>query len=272
LVERFPDDPHALTLAGRINYAFGDEAAAGKCWEQCLTLHPNFAAAWSAQGETAWEKGDYENAVRHFRSAINADPALQVQLAYMLSDCLLNLGKPREAGDELELATQQVPHTPDSRLLLATILLQLREHQKAKDQFDLVLAEDPESSKAYFGLATAHARLGQPDEAEKYRQEYARRKADQLADTRRFRAEYRGVDLADVHPVASDCYVNVGRIYAVHGDLHSAEKHWLRAIELAPQNVEARMLLRRLYGEQGRGDGSLRLEEGGASISPQLGQ
>jgi tetratricopeptide (TPR) repeat protein len=252
LLEQFPGEPRALTVAGRIYDSFGDEAAAISCWENAVALDPQLGAAWHALGEAAWRQGDYAQAAQRLQKAIDAEPQLESRVAFMLADSLKNAGEPRQAADVLKRAEAISPLALESRLLLGHIDLQLDEHEQAREQFLQALKADPHSSKAHFGLATAYARLRQPAEAEKHRQEYARLQSQYMEQTSRLRAERRGQDIANLPPLASQSLLSAGKVYALQGETRQAERLWLRAIRLAPQNHEAKMLLRALYLQQGR--------------------
>jgi tetratricopeptide (TPR) repeat protein len=269
LLEAFPDSPQALTLGGRIYYAFGDENRASRCWEKCLEIDPGFAATWHVKGEAAWEQGDYEKAADYLARAIDADPRLHRKLAFVLADSLMSSGNTEEAIGVLEQAAEDGALSLDSLFLLGHAYLQLGQYQKARDRFNAALVIDPESSKVHFGLATVYARLGEPEESRKHREEYAKLKSQSLEETTRLRASLRGADFADVRPLAGKCYVNAGKIYALHGNVLEAEKHWLRAAAVDPSNPEPRALLGVLYTEQGRQEDAVRVRQGGDFARPQ---
>jgi tetratricopeptide (TPR) repeat protein len=254
LLEQFPGDPRALTVAGRIYDSFGDEDAAAACWENALAIDPRLGAAWHALGEAeaAWRRGDFPTAVERLQKAIEAEPQLENRLAFMLADALKNAGDARQAAEVLERAAAAGPLSLESRLLLAQVYLQRDEHDRAKEQFHQAVTTDPDSSKAHFGLATVYARLNQPDKAEKHRQEYARLQSENVEQASRRRSERRGQDIADLPPLASQSLLNAGKVYALQGDTREAERLWQRAVHLAPQNHEAKMLLRTLKLQQGR--------------------
>lgn len=258
LLDFLPDNPQALTLAGRIHYAFGDEAAAAECWEECLEIDPEFAATWHVMGEAAWEQGDYEKAASQLRKAIAADARLRRKVKYPLADSLMSLGDPEAAVSVLEETTDGAPLTLDGLLLLGHAYLQLAEYQKGKDQFEAALAVDPRSSKAHFGLATVYARLGQPEQSRQFRREYVELKSQDLDETARLRESLRGEDYADVRPLVAMCCLNAGKIYALHGNVDEARSHWTRAAALDPRNSEPRTLLGLLDSHQPRREEAVR--------------
>jgi len=113
-----------------------------------------------------------------------------------------------------------------------------------------------------------YARLGQPETSRKHREEYAKLKTQDLAETGHLRASLRHVDFANVRPLAGKCYLNAGKVYALHGKIQEAEQHWIRAVALDPQNPEPRTLLAVLYSEQGRREEAIRVQRGGGLSRP----
>jgi len=254
----YPTSAQALALVGRIYYSFGDVAKAEQSWEKCLTLNPEFAEAWSALGEAAWEHGRFERAASHLAKAVAIKPGLEAKKRFFLADSLMNLGRAEEAAGVLDEAARDRPLPPFGLFLLAHAQLELGRDEKALKQFEALLAGDPTSPNVHFGLARAYARLGQAELARKHREEYAKLKRQELADGAQLRSDFRKVDWGDARPLVRECYLNAGRIHATHGSLAEAEKHWLRALELDPQSREARTLLAALYWQQGRREEAVR--------------
>lgn len=248
----YPASAQALALVGRIHYAFGDVAKAEQSWETSLKLNPEYAEAWSALGEAAWEHGRFDSAASHLAKALAVKPELDVKKRFFLADSLMNLGKAEEAIGVLNAAARDQPLPPFGLFLLAHAQLELGRDEEAVKQFEALLAGDPASPNVHFGLARAHARLGHAELARKHREEYARLKQKELADGAQLRSDFRKVDWGDPRPLVRECYLNAGRIHATHGSLAQAEKDWLRALELDPLSGEARKLLAALYRQQGR--------------------
>jgi len=252
LITSFPDSPQAYLLGGRIHYAFGDVGKAKDCWEKCLEVNSEFAPAWCSRGEAAWEHGQFAEAAGYLENAIRYNPQLDQKQVFLLADSLMNVGRAEEAVAVLQKAAGVGPLPPFGLFLLGNGYLELKEYKAAKEQFTAALALDPHSANVHYGLARAFAQLGQPEKAGEHRAEYATLKSQELAQTERSRPELRKRDWADVRPVARECYLNAGKIYAVHGDLDAAEKLWLKAVALEPRNPVPRKLLEVLYQQQGR--------------------
>ena len=265
MMASFPDNPQAFLLGGRIYYAFGDAAKAHDCWEQCLQLDPQFAQGWCSRGEAAWEYGRFAEAAAFFGKAIAYSSRLDQKQVFLLADSLMNVGRAEEAVAALEEAAKEAPLPTFGLFLLGNGYLELKQYGKAREQFEAALGIDPQSANVHYGLARAFAGLGQAEKAQKHREEYAKRKGQELARTADARPELRKLDWADVRPIARECYLNAGKIYAVHGGEEEAEKLWLRAVALDPQSPRPRRLLEMLYRQQGRPEEALFISRGMAS-------
>ncbi|MBW3598192.1 MAG: tetratricopeptide repeat protein [Planctomycetes bacterium] len=268
LVEVYPDSADALSVAGRIYYAFGDEDAAERTWEACLKMDPGCADAWHAMGEAAWERGDYREAADRLTRAARIDPELESRGAFLLADSLVNIGEAERAVRVLQRTRGPTGPTIDEELLLGQALMQLGEHEPAQNHFEQVLARESDSAQAHFGLSTVYARLGEPDKSQKHQEAYVRLKMQRVEEGRRHRAQSRDRDIADVRPLAGRCFLSAGKVHALHGDAREAERYWRRALELAPQSPQPRTLLRMLYVQQGRHEEALAIAKSG-DLSPQ---
>jgi tetratricopeptide (TPR) repeat protein len=167
-----------------------------------------------------------------------------------LATALLNQGKMEETIAVLERSMEAGPAGMPHFLLLGQTLLQLRQYEKAKRSFETAIQMAPEYPNAYYGLATACARLGQEEEALRYREKF---RESQSKDLRVQIDESKSYDdLNSARQTVAEAYVVAGRLYRAYGDDHAAKDHWARAAELDPLNPDSRIELARLYEQEGR--------------------
>jgi tetratricopeptide (TPR) repeat protein len=252
LLDRFPEDADTLALGGHIYQAYGDTVAAARCWNKCLQLHPQFSEAWGGVGWAASVRGDYVQAADYLRKAFAADPRLPDNYIKALAESLMHLGKPQEAVDFLEKSRSIRGLAPEHALLLAQAYLQLKDFGNAKNQLERALSVYPSMKEAHYMLATALTRLGQPDAAAKHRQEYAKLEQHDSDADAMSRPTRRAADMIDDRPLMGTFCLDAGTIYAKHGSLDEAERHWLAAAAMNPRDNEPRRVLARLYDAQGR--------------------
>jgi len=266
LVESFPADPQAIEIKAQLLYTLGDFSAAGECWQRCLELDPRYAFAHSGLGVIAAKQADFETAAAHHRKALEFAPE-GVEHALGLADALIKLNNADEAVAVIEDYLKHNDGTIAIHSLLGRAYLQTREHEKAKDAFREVLQRDPEDIAGQFGFASALARLGQRDEAEremaKLRELRAKKKESSVARRESFN------DLAASCRDMSVKYSWMGRVYLAHEKAPDAERLWLRAAKLDPNATECRMHLASLYQRTDRGRQALQMCRQLTEIAPQ---
>jgi len=262
MVRNLPNTPAALLLAGRIHYAFNDRTQADACWQRCVEVAPDFAEAWCSIGEAAWEHGEFERAAQHLRRALELNRHLEPKKVFFLADSLLNIGEAAEAVEVLETLDRRDPLPPFGLFLLGHAYAEQGVYDQARKRFEAALSADPKAINVHYALARVLDRLGEPQKAEFHRQEYARLKGQELQQIYESRTSLRRIDWADVRPLARECFLNAGRVYASRQRWEDAERHWRRALEVDRENAETRLLLAALYRQQGRYEEAERAERG----------
>jgi tetratricopeptide (TPR) repeat protein len=128
---------------------------------------------------------------------------------------------------------------------------------------------NPNYTEACYGLISTSARLGQKDEAARYREKFKEMKAHDwqtLPDERDFVLHQRFA--VKSRRRASKTHTNAGILYYEHGRRQTAEKHWLRAAELDPANTGCREELMSLYQQNGRNAEALKICEQLIQLAP----
>ncbi|MGO8749775.1 MAG: tetratricopeptide repeat protein [Thermoguttaceae bacterium] len=126
LVEDFPEDPRAITVAGHICWNLDEPARTIGAWEKCTRLHPDFAAAWIALGMDAFSKGDFEKAAQCYQSAYRITPTMAERNLFMMIDALIGAGRPEEAVAALAPFRKTQPASTRAAVTLGQVYLQLK--------------------------------------------------------------------------------------------------------------------------------------------------
>ncbi len=244
LIRDVPDRPEPIALLALAHSTFGNSAEAVECWQRCLQLDSDFAGAYDGMGRIALHTGDFEEAAAHFRKALAMAPKLP-EIRPLLADALMNLGKPEEAVAVLEEDLELFPQHAQSLFELGRAYLQLNEHEKAGESLRAAVEIDAGLAEAYYCLANVSVRLGQKDEARKYREKFAELKAasQEVTDGRRpavYRPERVREAVASIHLAA-------GNLYARRQIAARAEEHWRRTATLDPADVASRHQLALAY-------------------------
>jgi protein O-GlcNAc transferase len=244
LVNDLPTSANALFLLAMAYQEQGNSDDAARYLQQCLEHQPQRADAYDQLGRIAQQEGEHNRAVDYFEKARQYEPKMP-DINYRLGKAYKALGKPDEAIAALTENTTLSPEAPESFLALGELHLQKQEYETARKDYEAALARDPNLSKAYYGLATAAARLGQREQASTYRQQFKAVEEKEREVAREKRATYD--PLALTRASVAHTHTDVGRVLQVNEQMASAEQLWRRAAQLDPNNVACRFSLADYY-------------------------
>jgi len=265
LVDTYPGSAEALCVFGLVLSRCGNRAGAVRCWEQCLELCPGLADACHALGRDALQRGEHAEAVQWLRKALQTKAILPDALL-TLAESLSGMGRLEEAIAVYGRHLDASPRSAEGWFRLGQAHLQLAQYEKAKECHQKALRLDSGCRVVYHSLALVCERLGQAEEAAKYRRQFASREAqDRMpADGRRHKYD----DLAAMRRALAASHVAVGRVHAMYGGALAAESHWRKAVQASPQELEARLTLVALYESQGRWEEAIQVVEQAREIEP----
>ncbi len=269
LVKDFPDSADPFGLMGDVYVELGKTAEAMKCWEKCAELQPHRADSYVRMASTAVKIGEFERAVAIAQKALKIDPVMP-GIHSQLGLALKRLAKPKESLAALEKAVKISSKSAENHHLLGQAYQQLQQYEQAKQSYMTALQIKPNHTEACYGIVSASARLGQKDEAAKYRKKFEEMKArdwQTLPDERDYVLQHRL--LIKFRHRASKIHTNAGILYYEGNQGQTAEKHWLRAAELDPANMGCREELMTLYQQSGRNEEALQTCEQLIQIAPE---
>lgn len=257
----FPQDPTAHALKATAHYNLGDSAVAEKCLAQSLELDPKMAAAYDTLAMIAFERGDAERTVMLCTKALELAPNVPA-VRHRLGRALMDLGRAQASVAALQETIETCGGSSETFYLLGQGYLQAKVYDKAKESFLVALELFPNYTQAYFGLFTACARLGERDEADRYRQRFRELEAqDQKVLTEDNRGGSTLNGLVHTRRVVAKTYLGAGQVYQKHGRLKRAEDLWRRAAEIDPDDMMCRAQLLVLFQQQKRGQDTQKLFE-----------
>jgi tetratricopeptide (TPR) repeat protein len=147
-----------------LGYCLDDDSPddALTCYQQAISLEPDFEEAHYNLGCSYKKKGEHKHAEKCFRRAIEFDP--DYSRAY--AELAFSLMRPgpsqdnQEARRLLEKSIELEPHYGWSRLYFANLLWALKEFDAAEEQYKAAIKLWPDSSLAYcwYGDFIASAR------------------------------------------------------------------------------------------------------------------
>jgi tetratricopeptide (TPR) repeat protein len=268
LLMAFPDDTNAAFLVGMAYFEQGNVVEAEKYLEQSLRLKPNRADACDHLGRIALLKGQYDMALTMFNRAMEIDPGTP-GIHFRIAKAQAFLGKLKEAVTELQKDIELFPDASQSYGLLGETYLQLQEYQKAKESFEAAIRIKPDYTKAYYGLATACARLRLKEESKEAQQKFKLYEAEDQKAGRHWRQVLE--PLMVTRRSVAHTHTDIGRVYNERGYQDRAEQLWQKAAVLDPNNIDCRLYLSGLYLQQNKLTDALGLYEQITQIDPENG-
>jgi tetratricopeptide (TPR) repeat protein len=236
LLREYPESPEALYARGLLLCRFGRNDEAVKNWNACLLLTSEPAPVYETLGSDALRRGDNRRAVELLRKALELDPNLPDATTY-LGEALLNLGRFDEAVPVLQRAVGAAPRAADAYCRLAQAYLSLEAYARAKETYLAALREDPAFHNAYYGLAAACEGLGEPREAQEYREKHhAWMQKNRLTAQERAR-QSQTRDRAEVRGSLAWAYFTVAQVYETQGETQKARQCRDKAAALAPEHA-----------------------------------
>ncbi len=137
-----------------------DVPAARRHFERAVTLAPQFAAAWNYLGTLSYQAGNYAEAERMFRRALQAGPGT-FEPVVNLGGVLLNLGRYQEALAYNQHATLERPRDALSQSQLGMNYFFLGQLVPAREHLRIAKRLDPAHfSQPQLVLAEIYLRLG----------------------------------------------------------------------------------------------------------------
>lgn len=243
----YPEDPLGLALLGSAYFNTGRSSEAERYLGRCLELNPEEAEAYGILARIAYEKGQLEEAVRLGRESLKRAPG-NPEILNRLARALMDLGRSAEAAQVLEEALRVPQPRSESFYLLGQVHLQAGEAARAKASFLRAIEGVPDHTQAYFGLFTACQRLGQTEEAARYREQFQKFEAiDRRSLTDRSAREDTLTGLPLVRETVARTLFGAAQIYRKHREPTPALALLQRVVRLDDGNPAYRAALESLY-------------------------
>jgi tetratricopeptide (TPR) repeat protein len=183
-------------------------------WRRTLAGNP---AAWLAHYNLAGllaERGDSDEAIEHYRDAINIRPDY-FEAHHNLGLELMSQGRTLEAMAHYNESIRIRPEQPEAHNTLGMLLLAAGETEDAVERFHLALRYDPGYWRAHLNMGLAMETLGDRPRADLH---YAR--------------------ALEVAPDSADVRTRYGAVLARGGRLHEALEQLAVSLRLDPDNPE----------------------------------
>jgi tetratricopeptide (TPR) repeat protein len=147
-----PDHPEVLRLHAGILSLSGKHPEARTAIERAVELRPMDALYHNSLGTVLAAAGDFDDAIRALHRACELEPGLSTgwyNLGVMLTRCVRN----EEATEALQRAVELAPDNMDARALLGDLLRMRGDVEASTAEYRKVLAQQPWTGMAWWGLA-----------------------------------------------------------------------------------------------------------------------
>lgn len=153
--------PETFVFLGKLMEEAERSGEAKRYYQQALQLDPGYREARCNLAVWYREHKVYDEAVRHFRKALESDPE-DAGIILQLASCLWHFGKEgiKEAKSLLDRLLRRQPLNLECRLLLAFTYKLLRQSHNAEFLFRLTLEQLPPDSRTYWSFAWFLAKDG----------------------------------------------------------------------------------------------------------------
>ena len=250
VAEAYPNDALAYALLGSAFFNTGQSDEAARHLRKYLELRPDQSDAYEILARVAYEKGELEEAARLCQESLKHGAA-SPDVLNRLGRAQMDLGRTEESVRTLQQAVRLPKPTSESSYLLAQAQMQSGDLAQAKESFLRTVALLPDHTQAYFGLFTACLRLGQTEEAGRYRGQFLRLEALDRKDlTDRSAQEDTLTGLPMVRETVARTLFGAAQIYRVHEQAGKAADLFRRAASLDAYNPVYRSALEAFYVER----------------------
>ena len=222
----------------------GDLETAATYYRRALELDPALATRFWEQGKSAFESGNFKDALEPLNIHIILFPE-DIDATYLL-------GQTYEGNEDKENALLYYQKTlqldanrPDVLYKMVNIYNQTESHQNALDALKKIIAIDPADAQAHYLSARAYLALEQDDEALSAFLETIRLKPDNL-----------------------DAQYQAGILYEKKGDIDNAVVQYEKIIVLDPENPEPFFRLGRIYEQRKDEDNMIRVYQPALELEP----
>ncbi|MBN1605256.1 MAG: tetratricopeptide repeat protein [Polyangiaceae bacterium] len=207
---------------GNVHMMSGELEAARKSFEHAVAVQPNSGPAYSYLGTLYDKEKRRDLAVKMFTRAIEINPWDVVSI-HNLGLCYLNSERLDEAIVQFKRAIELAPELSGAHSDLAYAYGKQGKYDQMEVEAKKAIYYHPEGSAARYNLALLYLNTGRIDEAI---------------------AQYRAI--VQMAPRDSgNAYNQLGVIFAQRSELRQAVDNWQKALEVDPNNMNARVNLQR---------------------------
>ena len=252
-IRLLPDqDPSASAEAALLAIENKDLSTATKHID-VADVHGNAVTVSYVRGNIALQRGQFEDALGHYTSALNSGPN---HIRARLNRCsvLMALNQSKKALDDAQILVDLAPALILARLRRGEALMQLGEWEQARDDLKIALDASPHHYQALTKLASCYMALERPERAEAPLNEAIRLQSDYAPAWHQRGIMYLDINrnenaLDDFQSAVRcdgshlDSRLRIAAIYHQTERFDQAEQAWRAVLALNPDHIVARTRL-----------------------------
>ncbi len=224
---------------------------AEQCFQEVLRQGGKQAFVYNNLGIVYQRRGDHQQAVGQFRTAIRVDPEY-ASPRILLGASLLALGEVPEAISQLQDAVKLEPHEPLAHLALANALERAGNMIEMVEEYRALKQMSPDNPEYVYQLGRAYQKLAAWSLGELGRRNPASARVPQAqAEIYQARGEIdRAIRFyeraAELDQKLPGIHLALARIYLQQEKLDQARKEVQEELAIVPDSASARMLAKKL--------------------------
>ena len=225
-----PENARTHSNLGAALQQRGENDDAMRHFQKALEINPGYLEAQNNLGNALNRSGRFDEAISHYLKALEISPDC-AEVHLNLGNALIRTGRFDEAIAHLRMALPSLSGRSELHYNLGNALLQTGRPIEAIDEYRKSLDIRPDYADAINNLGAALGELGRPDEAiTHYRKALA------------------------IEPRSEDAHNNLGNALAQKGQVAEAIAEYQMALEIRPGFADARNNLGAILADHGRVD------------------
>lgn len=221
-----------------------NDSLAMTIYEDLLKIKPGDLDALTALADLHAARREYEAAIQHYNNVLAID-STNVRATHGMALCYDYLGQRDNAMSAYERALRAKPDDKDLRFNYGRLYYLREEHEKAIEQFIMVLAADPNDFEANMNVGIAYLKMGEKSDKAisdleakgvKITKEEARQVESLKAKQKEIFAKaipYLEKAAIEIAPTNSSAWFNLGVAYIRVGDTQKGQEAVKKSEELA---------------------------------------
>lgn len=230
-----------------------------------IPFRHNLAVYWYAKGRLSYNKDDYDGAFTAFTEALKFEPDDHILWGY-LALTELNRDRVKEALRYSEIAMDINEEDGFSQINHGIILMDMNEHEKARNLFHTFLKREKQDGYVWFQRALCDKELGRYHLARRGFQTAIALEPETPLGYKELAGLYEFVyeDVPAAKEILEQGIIaaedkqmlihEAGDLFERAGEFDQARQFYQKAAELNPKDVYARISLAALYKEEGKTD------------------